>query len=202
MIAERAVDARGHARAALERLVERARRADAVDAERALAVARAIPGVAVPVAAHAAQVVRLDDARSTASAWRAEVLDLDHGAAAHGRREHREDVLVERRRLRRGRAAHVVAPERRLELGAHVVERRAGVGGHQRADQVERQQQRLGLERREPRRAAELVAVQLLLDVDRAPVVDALGVDRVAAAAEVDEVEQLEVILELLVGRA
>ncbi len=90
--------------------------------------------------------------------------------------------------------------ERRLELGAHVVERRARVGGHERADEVEREQERLGLERREPRGAAELVAVELLLDVDRAPLVDALGVHRVAAATEVDEVEQLQVILELLVG--
>ena len=80
------------------------------------------------------------------------------------------------------------------------MERRAGIGGHERADEVEREQERLGLERREPRGAAELVAVELLLDVDRAPVVDALGVDGVAAAAEVDEVEQLQVILELLVG--
>ena len=200
MIAERAVDALGHARTALERLAERLGLADAVDPERALAVARAIPRVAEPVAAHAAQVVRLDDAALDGVGLGGAVLDLDELAAAHGRRQHGQHVLVERRRLRRRGAAHVVAPERGLELRAHVVERGARVGGHERADEVEREQERLRLERREPRGPAELVAVELLLDVDRAPLVDALGIHGVAAAAEVDEVEQLQVILELLVA--
>ena len=45
--------------------------------------------------------------------------------------------------------------------------------------------------------SAERVAVELLVDVHLVAV--ELGVDRVAAAAEVDEVEQREVLLELLV---
>ncbi len=84
MVAERAVDARREALAPLERLLQRARLADAVDAEGALAVGRAIPRVAVPVAAYAAQVVRLDHAPRDRVRLAAEVLDLHHRAVAHG----------------------------------------------------------------------------------------------------------------------
>ena len=70
------------------------------------------------------------------------------------------------------------------------------LGGDQRADELEREADRTRLERRQPRRGAEWVAPELLVDVHLVAV--QLGVDRVAAAAEVDEVEQVEVVLELV----
>src|SRR5262249_32084782 len=154
---ERSVDACRQALAPLERLAERARLADAVDTERALAAGRAIPRVAVPLAAQATQVVRLDEAPLDRFCLACQVVDLDQRAAADRVREYREHVLVQPRRQRRGGSSHVVAPERLLELRAYVVERGARIRGHQRADEVECEQQRLGLERREPSRSAELV---------------------------------------------
>ena len=99
--------------------------------------------------------------------------------------------------LLRGRGVgEGVGAERRLDLLAHRRERRVGLGGDQRRDDVERPQERLGLERREPGGPAERVAVELLVDVDVA--VLGRAVDGVAAAAEVDEVQQVEALLELL----
>ena len=96
----------------------------------------------------------------------------------------------------RRRVGEGVGAERRLDLLAHRRERRVGLGGDQRRDDVERPQERLGLERREPGGAAERVAVELLVDVDVA--VLGRAVDGVAAAAEVDEVQEVEALLELL----
>ena len=95
-----------------------------------------------------------------------------------------------------GRLREVERAERLLELRADAVERRVGAGGDHRPDELERQPDRPRLERRQPRRPAERVAEELLVDVHR--VAAQLRVDRVAAAAEVDEVEQREVLLELL----
>ena len=67
-----------------------------------------------------------------------------------------------------------------------------------RPDELEREPDRTRLERREPRREAEDVAVQLLVDAHH--VVVELGVDRVAPAAEVDEVEQRQCLHQLLGG--
>ena len=89
-------------------------------------------------------------------------------------------------------------PNAASTLRAHVAERGARAGRDLRPDEVERHQDRLRLERREARRAAELLAVQLLLDLDRVAV--ELGVDGVAAAAEVDEVEQVDLLDERVVG--
>ncbi len=72
------------------------------------------------------------------------------------------------------------------------------VGRDHRPDVLEREPDRPGLERRQPRRCTERVAPQLLVDVDRA--LSQLRVDRVTAAAEVDEVEQRQVLLELVRG--
>ena len=72
------------------------------------------------------------------------------------------------------------------------------LGGDHRADELEREADRAGLERRQARRRAERVAEQLLVDMHLVAV--ELRVDRVAAAAEVDEVEQREVLLERLGG--
>ena len=72
------------------------------------------------------------------------------------------------------------------------------LGGDHRADELEREPDRARLERRQTRRRAEGVAEELLVDVDL--VAAQLGVDGVAAAAEVDEVQQREVLLERLLG--
>ena len=95
-----------------------------------------------------------------------------------------------------GAVREVELAERLLELGAHVVERRARLGGDRRPDELEREPDRARLERRQARGRAEGLAVELLVDADRVAL--ELRVDRVAAAAEVDEVEQREVLLELL----
>ena len=63
-------------------------------------------------------------------------------------------------------------------------------------DVLDGQPDRARLERRELRGTPKDVAVELLLDPDDVAVV--LGVDRVAATAEVHEIEQGEVILQLL----
>ena len=64
------------------------------------------------------------------------------------------------------------------------------------AEQVDRRDQRLGLERQQSRRAGEVVAVGVGVDLD--PVAVDLGVEDVGAAAEVDDVEDVEVLAQLL----
>ena len=98
--------------------------------------------------------------------------------------------------MRGGRLRELEGAERLLELRANAVERRVRTRGDHRPDELERQSDRARLERRQPRRAAERVAEELLVDVHLVAV--QLRVDRVAAAAEVDEVQQREVLLELL----
>ena len=65
------------------------------------------------------------------------------------------------------------------------------------ADQVDRGDQRVGLDRQQPRRAVERVRVGLGVDLDLARGQD-LGVDHVGAAAEVDDVEHRDVLAQLL----
>src|SRR5438477_10169045 len=69
-------------------------------------------------------------------------------------------------------------------------------GGDHRPDELEREPDRARLERRQSRRPPERVAEELLVHVHLVAV--QLRVDGVAAAAEVDEVEQREVFLERL----
>ena len=125
-----------------------------------------------------------------------QVVDLDQAPFAQAAAERADEVLLGPLHVRLGRLRELELAEGLLELGAHAVERRARVGGDHRADELERQPDRARLERRQARRRAEGVAEQLLVHADRVAV--ELGVDGVAAAAEVDEVEQREVLLERL----
>ena len=88
-------------------------------------------------------------------------------------------------------------PKVSSSLRAHPVERRAGVRRDRRADVVDREADGARLEGRELRRSPEDVAVQLLVDPHDAVFLVDLRVDRVAAPAEVDEIEQGERFLEL-----
>src|SRR3954466_1754825 len=72
------------------------------------------------------------------------------------------------------------------------------VGGDHRADEVERQSNRTGLERCQARGESKSVTVELLVDMYL--ITFERRVHRVTAAAEVDEVQQLQVLLELLLG--
>ena len=99
-------------------------------------------------------------------------------------------------RVRLRRLGQVECAERLLELRADAIERGARAGRDHRADELQREPDRARLERRQPRRPPERVAEELLVDVHL--VAAQLGVDGVAAAAEVDEVQQREVLLERL----
>ena len=77
---------------------------------------------------------------------------------------------------------------------------RAGEGalGQVLADQVDRRHQRLGLEREQAGGAREVVAVGLGVDLDLVAL--HLGVEHVGAAAEVHDVEHVDVLAQLGVG--
>ena len=66
------------------------------------------------------------------------------------------------------------------------------------ADQVDGGHERLGLERQQPRRAGEVVAVGLGVHLDLVAL--DLGVEHVAAAAEVHDVQHVDVLAQLLLG--
>ena len=68
------------------------------------------------------------------------------------------------------------------------------------AEEVDRGDQGLRLERQQPGRLGEAVAVGLGVDLDL--VADDLGVEDVGAAAEVDDVEHVDVAGELLDARS
>ena len=98
--------------------------------------------------------------------------------------------------MRLGVCARSNAPNVSSSLRGRV-ERGVRLGRDHRPDELEREPDRARLERRQPRRPPERVAEELLVDVHL--VAAQLGVDGVAAAAEVDEVQQREVLLERLV---
>ena len=139
--------------------------------------------------------VRLDRPRLDLGRLGLQVLELDEPPAVDRAGQRRDEVLLGAGLRRRG-LREVELAERLLELRAHAVERRARAGGDHRPDELEREPDRARLERRQPRRPAERVAEELLVDVHLVAV--QLRVDGVAAAAEVDEVEQREVLLERL----
>ena len=143
--------------------------------------------------------VRLDDARHHLLHFRLQVLDLDEPVRVDRLRQLVDETFLLSDVRRRG-LRELERAERLLELRAHAVERRVRAGRDHRPDKLEREPDRARLQRCQPRRPAERVAEQLLVDVHLVTV--QLGVDGVAAAAEVDEVQQREVLLELLLPRS
>ncbi len=92
---------------------------------------------------------------------------------------------------------HGELAESLLELLANALERRLRFRGDHRPDELERQADRASFERRQAGRAPEGVAEELLVHAHLVAV--QRGVDRIAAAPEVDEVEELKVVVELVV---
>ena len=158
----------------------------------------AVAGLDVPAALVAAQQVGLDHARRELVARARVVADPHQPLLADALVEGGHGRLLVAGLVRLRRVGQGVLPERAGDLVAHGLQRAVGLGGDHRRDHVQRPQERLCLQRRQPRRAAEGVAVELLVDQDRA--VLGRAVDGVAAAAEVDQVEQVEVLLQLLLG--
>ena len=124
------------------------------------------------------------------------VLDLDEPVFVDGVREGRDQPLLLGGDLRLGRLRQLELAERLLELAPHARDGAVRLGGDPGPDEVERQADRARLERRQARRGAERLAVELLVDVH--DLAAEFRVHRVAAAAEVDEVEEREVLLERL----
>src|SRR5204863_7506970 len=98
--------------------------------------------------------------------------------------------------LRLGGGRELELAEGLLELAAHAPERGMRLGGDHRPDELERQADGAALERREARRRPERVAEKLLVHVYLVAL--QLRVDRVTPAAEVDEVEEVEMLPELV----
>ena len=92
---------------------------------------------------------------------------------------------------------HRVLAERRDDLLARGGQRALG---DVLADQVDRRDQRLRLDRQQARRAVEVVAVGLRVDLDLALLLLDLRVQHVGAAAEVDDVEHVHVLAQLLLA--
>ena len=88
---------------------------------------------------------------------------------------------------------HGVGPQRGDDLLARAGQRALG---EVLADQVDGGDERLGLDRQQPRRPREVVRVGLGVDLDPA-VVAHLGVEDVGAAAEVHDVEDVDVLAQL-----
>ena len=154
----------------------------------------------LPVGELSLEGVRLDEALRPGLLTFLLVLDVDDLAVADRLGERRDEPLLLRSHVRLGRLRQLELTEGLLELAAHAIEGRVRVGGDHRADELERKANGARLERRQSRRQAERVAVQLLVDADGVAV--ELGVDRVATAAEIDEVQELQVLLELLLWNA
>ena len=127
-----------------------------------------------------------------------EVFDLDHAALVDGFGERPDELFLGVADEGGRRLRQLELSKGLLELATYAVERRMGLGGDRRADVFDREPDGSRLERGQLRRPAEHVTVELLVDPHRSGVVVDFGVHRVAAAAEVDEVEQGEGLLQLL----
>src|SRR5207247_11169185 len=122
-----------------------------------------------------------------------EVVDLDEPALVRAAAQGGDEVLLRALDVRLRRLRELELAERLLELRPHALEPGARVGGDHRPDELQRQADGARPARRQARRRAEGVAVELLVDADGVFV--QLGRDGIAAAAEVDEVEQRELRL-------
>ena len=140
--------------------------------------------------------VRLDNPSRDLLLLRLQVLDLDESMRVDRLRELVDESFF-LPDMRGGRLGELEGAERLLELRAYAVERGVRIRGDHRTDELERKPDRTRLERRQARRTAERVAEELLVDMNLVAV--ELCIDGVAAAAEVDEVQQRQVLLELLV---
>ena len=182
--------------ARLEGLLGERRLLDPVELEVANAVFGQVVALDVPALVAVLQPVGLDRAFGELVLVLLVVLELEDAAGA--------DRLVDRRARPRRRRRY--RGDLQPLLGGIVAERAddLGAGGLQAAlrqvvaEEVDRRDQRLGLERQQPRRAGEVVAVGLGVDLDLVAL--DFGVEDVGAAAEVDDVEQVDVLLQLLVG--
>ena len=151
----------------------------------------------VPALAAVLEPVGLDRALGELVLVLLVVLELEHAAAGDRLVDDAGDLGV----------AAAAGGDLQPLLGGVVAERlddlRAGALqaalGQVVAEEVDRRDQRLRLERQQPRRAGEVVAVGLGVDLDL--VAQDFGVEDVGAAAEVDDVEQVDVLLQLLVGQ-
>jgi len=122
--------------------------------------------------------------------------ELDQAALAGRVRQRADEQFLVRADVRFGGLSELELPEGLLQLPPDSVERCVRVGGDHRADELERQPDRPGLERRQARRPAESVSPELLVDPHLVAV--QLGVHGIATPSEVDEVEQRQVLLELI----
>ena len=147
----------------------------------------------IPALGPADQLIGLDLALGELVLVLLVVLELEHAPArdrlVHG--SHDGGVVTARRDLE-PLLGGVVA-----ERGDDLLARGVEAGLRQViAEEVDRGDQRLGLERQQPRRAGEVVAVGVGVDLDL--LADDLRVEDVGASAEVDDVEHVEILAQLL----
>ncbi len=187
-----------HVGARLEALVEEPRRLRGGHAEHARAAGGAAPADVVPLAAAVDEQVGLDGAPADALGALGPVLDVQQAALDDGRVDGVEHVV--------GGKEEVAAHQRRRRALAGAAELGGGAGqsgarsrGQLAADELDGQQERVGLQRRQARRAREGGPGELARDAQlRAALV--LGVEQGAVAAEVDQVEQADVGAQLFGG--
>src|ERR671939_1959943 len=122
-----------------------------VEAEGPLALARAVPGVHVPVRELALEVVRLDEALRPGLLALLLILDLDEAVLADRVREGRDQPLFLVLDLGLGRLGQLELAERLLELAPNTCDGAVRLGGDAGPDEVERQADRPRLERRQAR---------------------------------------------------
>src|SRR5207244_5598851 len=115
-----------------------------VEAERPLALARAVPGVYVPMRELTLEVVRLDQALRPGLLALLLVLDLDEPVLVDRVREGRDQPLLLRGDLGLGGLGELELAEGLLELPPHARDCAVRLGGDAGPDEVERQADRAG----------------------------------------------------------
>ena len=184
------------ARARLELLVEDRGRPDPVEAEAPRGVALGVEGVEIPALLAVQELVRLDAPGGELVLVLLVVLEVEQAVVrdrpAHHLRHLRvvagggRDLEALNRRVAAERGHDLLARRRQRALRDVL------------AQEVDRGDERLCLEREQASGLGEIVAVRLRVDLDLVAV--HLGVDHVAAAAEVHDVQQVDVLAQLGVG--